>query len=72
MKPQTISIGLLLVAISFTSCKKNETVTQEKPVTATAPTQVDSTKQSTSAIENSAKVKEEKEEKESNEKNDKD
>lgn len=73
MKTQIITFGLLLVATSFTSCKKNQTVPQQTTVTATAPTQVDSTKVTVTTTKDSVNVTEkgEKGEYESNEKNEK-
>lgn len=67
MKTQIITFGLLLAVLSFTSCKNNETVPQETPVTETVPTRVDTT-QTTTSTNDTAKAKE-KEENESDEKN---
>jgi Na+-transporting methylmalonyl-CoA/oxaloacetate decarboxylase gamma subunit len=78
MKTQIITLGLLLAVISFTSCKNNEAVPQETPVTTTAPiqtdtTQTDSTKQAPAVAKDVTKTSEkgEKEEKGENEANEK-
>lgn len=70
MKMQIITFTALLFALNLTSCKNNETVPQETPITTTAQTQVDSTKQTVSTTKDSVKVTE-KGEDESNEKNEK-
>lgn len=71
MKTQIITFGLLLVALSFTSCKNNETTAPDAPVTTVAPTQADSTMQAPVAVAKDSVKTSEKGENEANEKNEK-
>ncbi len=70
MKTKIITLGVLLVALNFTSCKNNEAPAPETPTTTVAPTQVDTTNQ-TAATPKDSIVPAEKGEKEANEKNEK-
>lgn len=66
MKTQILTFGLLLIALSFTSCKKSETPAPDTAVTTTA---FDSTmQQPATAVKDSVKPAE-KGENEANEKN---
>lgn len=71
MKTQIITLGMLLVALSFTSCKNNETAVPEAPVVEVAPTPIDSTNQAAVPTAKDSANTEEKEENEANEKNEK-
>ncbi|WP_298154206.1 hypothetical protein [Flavobacterium sp.] len=78
MKTQIITFGLLLAAISFTSCKNNEGVPQETPAATEAPiqtnaSQTDTTKQTAVPDKAAEKASEngEKGENEAQEKNEK-
>lgn len=71
MKTQILTFGLLLVALSFTSCKKSETPAPETtaPETTVTTTAVDTTiQQPVTAVTDSVKPAE-KVENEANEKN---
>lgn len=71
MKTQIITFGLLLVAISFTSCKNNEAMPQETPITTEIPIQTDATPTDTTkqspAVDKVVTKASEKEEKDENE-----
>ncbi len=74
MKTQSITFGLLLLALSLTSCKNSEAPAPEAPVSAVATTTVDSVApQQITIAKDSLKPaeKEGKEENEANEKNEK-
>jgi PBP1b-binding outer membrane lipoprotein LpoB len=70
MKTQIITLGVLLVALNFTSCKNNEAPAPDTTANAVAPTQVDSTKQTSVTPKDTVKAAE-KGEKEADEKNEK-
>lgn len=73
MKTQNITFGLLLIALSFTSCKNNEKVAAETPLTTNAT--LDTIKQTEQTAVKDSLIKEEKTnekgENEANEKNEK-
>lgn len=73
MKTQNITLGLLLIALSFTSCKNNEKVAAEAPLTTNAT--LDTIKQTEQTVVKDSLNKEEKTnekgENEANEKNEK-
>lgn len=71
MKTQIITFGLLLAALSVTSCKNNETPTEPIPVTTAAPAQPVATTQAPPAVAKDSVKPAEKGENEANEKNEK-
>ncbi len=71
MKTQIITLGLLLLALSLTSCKKNETTVTETPATTAAPATVDTTMQKSNTVVKDSLKPAEKGENEADEKNEK-
>lgn len=71
MKTQIITFGLLLAALSVTSCKNNETPPESAPVTTAAPAQPEATTQAPPAVAKDSVKPTEKGENEADEKNEK-
>ena len=70
MKTQIITFGLVLAALSVTSCKNNEASTEPTPVTTEVPTPPEVTQAPPAAAKDSVKPAE-KSENEADEKNEK-